>query len=111
MISDINGENTLNIVCPVSVLIGSQFNMGNGAVGIIGLLILIPGGGGGAPPGAGGGGGAAGTAGGGGAGGTGTLGETGMGVGLRTSFGIKMLSAFSSLISDLMTSSFCCKLS
>ena len=102
---------TLNIVCPVSVLIGSQFNIGNGAVGIIGLLIFIPGGGGGAPPGAGGGGGggAAGIAGGGGGGGgTGILGEGGRGVELRVSFGITMFSAFSLVISDLMSSSFCC---
>ena len=80
---------TLNIVCPVSVLMGSQFNIGNGAVGIMGLLISIPGGGGGAPPGAGGGGGAAGIAGGGGGGGTGTVGVGGgRGVELRVSFGI-----------------------
>ena len=93
---------------------GSQFNIGNGAVGIIGLLISIPGGRGGAPPGAGGGGGggAAGIAGGGGGGGTGTLGEGGgRGVELRISFGITMFSAFSFVISDLMSSSFCCIIS
>lgn len=87
---------------------GSQFNIGNGAVGIIGLLISIPGGGGGAPPGAGGGGGGAGIAGGGGGGGAGILGEGGRGVGLRVSFGITTFSAFSLVISDLISSSFCC---
>ena len=90
---------------------GSQFNIGNGAVGITGLLISTPGSGGGAPPGTGGGGGggAAGIAGGGGAGGAGTLGEGGgRGAELSTSFGITMFSEFSLVISDLMSSSFCC---
>lgn len=90
---------------------GSQFNMGSGAVGMMGLLISIPGGGGGIPPGGGGGGGAAGIDGGGGGRGGGAgiiLGEAGRGVGLRTSFGNTMLSACSSLISDLISSNFFC---
>lgn len=106
-------DSTLNIVCPVSVLIGSQFSIGSGAVGIIGLLSCIPGGGGGTPPGTGGGGGGAAgiDGGGGGGGGIGIVGEAGRGVALSTSLGITMLSAFSSPISDLMSSSFFCNVS
>ena len=88
---------------------GSQFSMGNGAVGIISWLEFMPGGSGGAPPGTGGGGaGAAGMDGGkGGGGGAGTIGEGGgRGAVLRTKFGIVKFSAFSSF--SLISSSFFC---
>jgi len=106
------GDTTLNIVCPVSVLIGSQFNIGSGAVGIIGLFSTTSGGTGDAPLGRGGGGGAEGIAGGsGGGGGTGILGEAGRGVVSRISFGIVMSVAVSSVIPDLTSSNFFCIIS